>query len=96
MSSDEEDDLADVIEEEAHLTPEELASRAETDNLLWHRFLAVFLWPAVLTIAGWVHEKCLFSNTQEFLHNIFVTCFKYLIHIYSLLPLKKNILLVLK
>ena len=46
VSSDEE--LMDI--ENELLTPEELASRAETDNLLWHRFLSVFLWPAILTI----------------------------------------------
>ncbi|XP_018023646.1 uncharacterized protein LOC108679526 [Hyalella azteca] len=45
-SSDSEEDAA----EESRLTTEEQRARSEADNLLWHRFLSIFLLPAAMSV----------------------------------------------
>ncbi|KAF2368523.1 SANT/Myb domain [Trinorchestia longiramus] len=40
---------SDSEDEAPVLTTEEVQAHTEADNLLWHRFLAVFLWPAIMS-----------------------------------------------
>lgn len=41
---------SDSESEAPQLTTEEIKARDEADNLLWHRFLSIFMWPAIMSV----------------------------------------------